>query len=85
MEDVTDFECDTDYPPHIILEVECSETATVPRFPGCELTIRDSTSNSQIGYYRLPSCPGSRSNSYKGMKGKIHTYIHTAKCHQLVQ
>ena len=68
MEDVADFECNTDYPPHIILEVECSETEMVPRFPGCGLTIRDSTSNGQIGYYRLPSNPGSRSNSCKGMK-----------------
>lgn len=66
MEDVNDFECNTDYPPHIILQVECLKTEMVGRFPGCELTIRDSTSNSQIGYYRLPSSHGSRSNSYKG-------------------
>ena len=68
MEDVIDFEDferSSDYPPHVIFEVKCSETEAVPRFPGCELTIRDSTSNSQIGYYRLPSSPGSRSNSYK--------------------
>ena len=72
MEDVTDFECSPDYPPHIILEVKCSEKE-VPKFPGCELTIRDSSSNSQVGYYRLPSSSSSRSNSYKGMEVKLCT------------
>ena len=66
MEDVTDFVCSPDYPPHIILEVKCLETEVASRFPGCELTIRDAINKSGIGYYRLPSSSGSRSNSCKG-------------------
>ena len=65
MEDVNDFEYSPEYPPHIILEVKSLETEVTSRFPGCELTIRDAMNKSQIGYYRLPSSSGSRSN-YKG-------------------
>ena len=67
IEDVTDFEYgngpgieyDPGYPPHIILEVKCSEIEAVPRFPGCKLTMRDRINNSEIGYYQLPSSSGS--------------------------
>ena len=69
MEDVTDIDC-TDscsYPPHIILEVKCSETGSMSRFPGCKLTIRNVTDDREIGYYQLPSSSSNSLNdSVKG-------------------